>query len=321
LQAKSREEAARCWGELITHHADRIIVAVVRSKLYGLRHRQEVEDVCSEARTELLERLLELTGDSDPDGITRFTDYAAVVAYHACDGYFRRIYPKRSNLKNRIRYLMENHPSLALWKSKGEMLTGFLVWRDQPRADSADKSLQHLIEAPGEWPFSNPAGHSDLVELVAAVFRHVGGPVELDRLVGLVAALWGVKDEQPTPHLPKPPKRQEIVDIIAYRFHLKKVWKEICELPPRQRAALLLNLKDAQGCSLIEFLPACGIATIREIAEALNIPPERFAALWSRLPLDDLMISQQLGIKRQQVINLRKCARERLARKVTDLPW
>jgi hypothetical protein len=38
--------------------------------------------------------------------------------------------------------------------------------------------------------------------------------------------------------------------------------------------------------------------------------------LWDELPLDDLKIAARLGMTRQQVINLRKSARARLARRM-----
>jgi hypothetical protein len=40
--------------------------------------------------------------------------------------------------------------------------------------------------------------------------------------------------------------------------------------------------------------------------------------LLTRLPLDDLTIAARLGLTRQQVINLRKSARLRLARRLRD---
>jgi len=46
------------------------------------------------------------------------------------------------------------------------------------------------------------------------------------------------------------------------------------------------------------------------------MPVERLASLWNKLPLQDADIALLLGITRQQVINLRKSARERLARRV-----
>jgi hypothetical protein len=41
------------------------------------------------------------------------------------------------------------------------------------------------------------------------------------------------------------------------------------------------------------------------------------AELWNRLPLSDLEIGARLGATQRQVINLRKAARERLARRLS----
>ena len=80
--------------------------------------------------------------------------------------------------------------------------------------------------------------------------------------------------------------------------------------------ALLLNLKDATGRGCIGLFPASGIASIRHLAAAVEIGAEEFAALWNDLPLDDARIAQLLDLTRQQVINLRKSARERLTRRL-----
>jgi hypothetical protein len=59
-----------------------------------------------------------------------------------------------------------------------------------------------------------------------------------------------------------------------------------------------------------------GIATMREMAQALAMPAEEFAALWNDLPIEDARIAELLGLTRQQVINARKSGRERLARRL-----
>ena len=91
---------------------------------------------------------------------------------------------------------------------------------------------------------------------------------------------------------------------------------QIIELPPNQRAALLLNLRDADGRGVIALFPLQGIATVRELADTLGLSAERFAELWHDLPLEDNAIAELLGLTRQQVISLRKVARERLARRM-----
>ena len=46
------------------------------------------------------------------------------------------------------------------------------------------------------------------------------------------------------------------------------------------------------------------------------MPPEHLAEIWNELPLDDRTIAGHLGLTRQQVINLRSAARQRLARQM-----
>ena len=56
---------------------------------------------------------------------------------------------------------------------------------------------------------------------------------------------------------------------------------------------------------------------MREIAVILEIDAVALAEIWGRLPLSDLEVAGKLGIQRQQVINLRKAARERLGRRLS----
>ncbi len=102
------------------------------------------------------------------------------------------------------------------------------------------------------------------------------------------------------------------------RNHLALLWREIRRLPPRQVAALLLNLRDDRGGNAVVLLPLMGIATLREIAHILGLADGAFAELWNRLPLEDSAIAGLLGVTRQQVINLRKSARERLTRRMRE---
>ncbi len=62
--------------------------------------------------------------------------------------------------------------------------------------------------------------------------------------------------------------------------------------------------------------PATGIATMRQLAQALEMSAESFAEVWNDLPIEDTRIAELLGLTRQQVINARKSGRERLARRL-----
>jgi DNA-directed RNA polymerase specialized sigma24 family protein len=124
----------------------------------------------------------------------------------------------------------------------------------------------------------------------------------------------GQGEEDPLVRLPDP--APDAAAVLERRTYLSHLWEEIRQLPERQAAALILNLRDGQRRNAVALLPLTGVATMREIALAIGMPAERFAAIWNRLPLEDAAIAELLGVTRQQVINLRKSARERLARRM-----
>jgi hypothetical protein len=97
---------------------------------------------------------------------------------------------------------------------------------------------------------------------------------------------------------------------------LQRLWEELERLPRNQRAALLLNLKESSGFGCITLFPATGIASLRQLAGALEMTAEGLAKLWNELPLEDSKIAELLDLTRQQVINARKSGRERLTRRL-----
>jgi hypothetical protein len=66
------------------------------------------------------------------------------------------------------------------------------------------------------------------------------------------------------------------------------------------------------------LFPLTGVATVQQIAAALEFPLGHLAELWNSLPIDDERIAGLLQISRQQVINLRKAARARLGRRLRE---
>jgi len=100
--------------------------------------------------------------------------------------------------------------------------------------------------------------------------------------------------------------------ITESRIFAERLWVEIRLLPVNQRLALLLNMKD----NAILLFPLCGVASIRQIATVLEMQPEKLAALWNNLPMDDNALAALLDLSRQQVINLRMSARKRLANRL-----
>jgi DNA-directed RNA polymerase specialized sigma24 family protein len=335
LRTAREPESEEGLARLIDEHAAPIIRGVIGGKLHARAGdhsaRAEAEDLYGDVVVQLLARLRAFVADPEDHSIGDFRGYVAVTTYNACNLYLRRRYPARWRLKNRLRYALSRPGDFALWEGdNGDWLCGLRRWRGlQNDATDGARRLRRFADDPSAARSAAGAPQSDLTDLLRAVFGHVGGPVKLEELVGVVAELQGVRDtvvaavySPDEPELGGRSGGSEVSTDFAVeverRSYLRRLWDEIVGLPPMQRAALLLNLR-AGDEGVIALLPLAGVAGVRRIAEAVGVPAEQFAALWNDLPLDDAAIARLLGVTRQQVINLRKAARARLARRMSPL--
>jgi hypothetical protein len=332
--------AQACLEGLFSKYVEPVVRDITRHKLRCNCHFdrsyeiQDEEDINSEVLLQLLARLRELRKSRAQSPIENFRGYVAATTYNVCHKYVRMKYPSRWRLKNRVRYLLNHCQGLRLWQDDDqEFHCGLAAWRwpvVNKNADPVDQSppLDEFIQslAPGMI-----VSRMALEELVKSFLAWRGLPILLDELVGIVAELKGIRDLQRVQSqgeegeegagasicelLPDP--AVDIAGTVERRFYLELLWKEICALPQRQRVALLLNLRDAQARDALILFTLTGIASVRRIAEVIELPVEELAALWNKLPLEDAAIAALLGITRQQVINLRKSARERLARRMS----
>jgi hypothetical protein len=336
LQAADDADAELIAAGLISEYVRPVIVSVTNYKL-GIAANSgptnpshaDREDISSEVVLEVLLRLRELRSDADNLCISNFRSYVAAITNRACSEYLRRLKPQRARLKNRLRYILTHAPDLGLWATaRGEWFCGL---KTQQGRESFHRStrVQQLLDDPqlvGEMaPSNGDFSNSTQLDQLEAIFKLANEPIAFDDLIRIIAELWGVKDQMPASavQLDGVDSQGELRDVqvdvsteVEQRIYLRHIWKEIRDLPPKQRSALLLNLKDPSGQSVIALLPIVGIASLHEIAAALEMSDERLAELWNDLPLEDAVIASQLRVTRQQVINLRKSARERLARRM-----
>jgi RNA polymerase sigma factor (sigma-70 family) len=335
LQEEDDEASQRLLTHLISRHAEPIIQSITRHKFRGPPERTtanlqglDAEDVHAEILLNLLSRLLDLKKNRQ-NPIANFRSYVAVISYNACHKYLRQRYPKRHSLKNRLRYLFTHEAAFNISEgANSEQLCGLAAWgKKKPATASRVEQLHQRGPEPEslEQGVLNNQSREALSRLVINILKSAGGPVELDELVTAVAYRMGISDvtiriddseEERNFANQLVESRLPIEAELTRRSYLQRLWKEIEELPPRQRTALLLNLRDPDGGDCTRLFVLSGVATIRQIAQALDLPAERLAELWNDLPLEDAIIAQLIGVKRQQVINLRKCARERLARRM-----
>lgn len=332
--------AQTCLQRLLLEYAEPLVRDITRYKSrtncnpYSGNEAQDEEDVRSEAVLGLISRLQDLRSSGAKAPIENFRGYVAATTYNAYYKYVRMKYPARWRLKNRVRYLLRHARGFTIWQNEDqEYLCGLAKWgRSQSDNKAGCGYDQASVDAflNGLAPGKNVAAMK-LAELVKALLDWLGRPILMDDLVDTVADLQGIRDLQPAAVLygewekedsvvdvcdllPSPAK--DMVGRMEERSHLERLWMEICELPQRQRVALLLNLRDVQGRDALILFTYTGITSLRRIAQSLELPIEEFAAIWNKLPLEDAAIASLLGSTRQQVINLRKSARERLARRM-----
>ncbi|HEV2828382.1 MAG TPA: hypothetical protein VGW76_12340 [Pyrinomonadaceae bacterium] len=334
MEARDPKIAEGLLIQLIQGQADPLIAKILKSKLrvslsgaHGTQENQDALDIASELRATLIADLRALQQHPDQKSIKSFPDYVAIKTYSACADYFRERNPQRWRLKNRLRYQLKQNSQFVLWKAEDNCwYAGLSEWRDTMSPGASTSPLP----SPSKILERFSAKHAKDVspaELLTEIFADTGHAIEFERVVSLAAEVWNITDPDPesvdNPDRVAPPQllnSTPAIDLLLeQRFYLEKLWTEVCLLPVLQRAALLLNLRDAQGGSAIFFIPYLGIASQAQIAVNLELPEEEFSALWNDLPLDDSSIATMLGISRQQVINLRKTARERLRRRMEKL--
>jgi hypothetical protein len=322
-------DSDRALADLLGGGTERAIRGIIAHTLGSLRGRLslDAEDVHADVVLQLVARLHRFKSAPEQAPIEKFAAYVASTTYRTCYSCLRRLYPGRTRLKSRIRYALASDSRFTIRQDEAG------VWRCGPAAQTvpAPDGDAHVRFERDPIGFARDAigpmagdRRRDAASLIEPVLLRVGQPVDLDRLVDAVAAIVGI-DERPHTResIDDPDQEIDVADgsvsiaqTLMDRQYLSHLWDEVRELPVRQRVAVLLNLRDEDGQSALPLLPVTGIATIREIAAALEMPAQELAQLWRDLPLDDERIGSRLSVTRQQVINLRKSARARLGRRM-----
>jgi len=301
--ATAVEQRRRAVEALIVERVRPLVHRIVaRFRPSPLRD-EDAEDLESAIHLRAVRRLQQFA-ETPGDVIERLDDYMATIAYNVVHDFFRDRYPERTRLKNRLRYLFAHDPKLAVWESEGGAVCGLKEWRGRMPLTDVDALAGSPVDG----------------DSVRALFGRSAAPLYLDDVVSLAAEAQGIVDFRVVEERQEAIARDDDPESQAIlRQDVQALWREVVELPPRQRAALLLHLRDSDGHNALGLLVLTGVATLDDIAAAIGISAERLSVLWSGLPLDDRTIASMLGITRQQVINLRKSAKERLARRLEKI--
>ncbi len=313
LHAADSTEQQERLGELMTACADPVIRRTVHSRLSG--RWDDIEDVCSEARLELLLYLRRMKAKPGAVPIDDFGAYVGTLAANTCHHYFRRRRSGWARLKSQIRFLLQDS-EFRSWEKLGTIWCGLASWReDHPVA--SPEILGGIV--------NRLEGNRNLAALLEQIFEAADGPIPFDALTDLVARMWRIAPDSEgasvavdAESIPAAAYHAEL--SIDRRRYTARLWQEIHELPRPQRIALLLNLRDGRGSSILSLFQLAGVASFPETARALEIGDAELASIWVELPWDDNTIAKFLGATRQQVINLRMAARKRLVNRLGDQP-
>ena len=334
LDSEDQDASELLLADLLCAHAEPLINRIIRSKLHvslspaqGSHQNQDALEIAGDVRAQILSELRKLKTDPERRPIHDFAGYVAIKTHSACADYFRHKNPQRRRLRDLLRTQLNQNERFALWEAEPRRwLCGFRTWQGKkaPVLDSDGKPpLTWDARKARSWAAGKSADSVSTPELLALIFEDFGRPIDFDDLVSIVAGAWNIQDHPiesyPQAHAAADDQAQQTASVestVEQRLYLQQLWSEVRQLPPLQRSALLLNLRDASGGNVVFFLPHLGIASKRELAEMLSLSVDELARLWIELPLEDAKIAERLGVTRQQVINLRKTARERLTRRM-----
>jgi hypothetical protein len=328
LEASSEGEARERLGDLLGGVASPLVWRVIRRQLGGRGGgvaEADLEDLHASALFRLQLHLASVRAGDNP-AMASFADYVAVTAFNACSAFLMAREPERTRLRHRVRYVLRKDPGLATWAGAGqETLCGESAWRGRTPAGGGLGRLSDIARGIAAGLGRRAA---DFAPLVRRTLSALGAPCRVEDLVDALAAALDVHDE-PVGRLAAEAGGEErgsgaepadeertALETLEARETLGELWREIGSLLPHQRAALLLNLRDAGGADLLDALLGTGVVEPAGLASALGVSAADLPALLAELPLDDLTIGGRLGLTRQQVINLRKSARLRLARRM-----
>jgi len=331
LAATSESTSDDLLRSIIDEHAEPIIQKILRSKLRvslngrGTQQNQDALEIAGDLRAAIISALRALRQNPNQTAIASFPDFVAIKTYSACADYLRERNPRRWRLKSLLRRRLRQNPRFALWQAEDKRWYAGFSGRPETTTQAEQSGAYDSASHPRDGKLSEAQVKSD--EFLGDLFARSGGPIRFDQVVKIAAETWHIHDPPPESidaggserddHFTSSELRVDLA--LEQRLFFEQVWREVCQLPVLQRAALLLNLRDSRDGGVISFLPFLGVASKEELARLLEMPHEDFQELWNELPLDDSRIAQMFGITRQQVINLRKTARERLARRMRKL--
>jgi len=283
---------------------------------------QDAEDLYQEAMTRVVQGLNELQSSTDTD-IESFELYVSRLAANICIDFLRAKSPARTRLKYSLRDLLKRHKDLVSWYQDRELLCGFARWRNTGKSAFSAQSQRDLemdLDSCNSLYFPDEDVRlAPVTQIVAELFDWVGGPVEIDVLVRMVAYLLDIKDQLiESLDDPSPAKWAAYYSTRSGESHVEAnellalLWQAVIQLPAEQRDTFALSFEDETGQDLFTMLRAAEIVTWDELARGMDRLVEDVVRLRLRMPMDSASVAEELRASRENVYKWRFRATRRL---------
>jgi RNA polymerase sigma factor (sigma-70 family) len=251
---------------------------------------------------EVITRVWERISTGDVNDVADVRAYAATVAHNAWSDYLRDKYPRRTSLKNRLRYFIEHQPKYALWQgATGEPMCGLRAFqfgstvvpseRITALRDGREKIPELRLPGRAFEQFDGTAWDT----LLDALFKRLNGPIALDDLIAVTVYLVGLKEDRVESIDDDEEMDEGIADssltpaeVAEMRSALARLWVAITKLKTDYRCAYLLNVPGpGKSRAEIEVFVINGIASIAQIGETIALDDSQFRIASAGLELED----------------------------------
>jgi RNA polymerase sigma factor (sigma-70 family) len=325
LRSQDQSQTQQTLEELLTIYAAPIIRRTLRDRLgfyvsvQGVSEfNQEAEDLYQETMTRIVQRLAELRAGAAPE-IENFRQYVARISTNLCMDFLRAKSPLRAHLKDSLRDLLKRHKELDSWEENGEILCGLSIWRNSTETSPVNEASPAEITAHNFAALRSKESDlqtTSLSELVIELLSWIGQPVHLEGLVKLLTALLRIRE----------PEYESVDDwdksladdsrlgdseLKAVEL-LKRLWQALQLLPKDQRAVFILGFEDDAGQDLFTALLVARVASLKEIAKAMELTIPEVIRLRLEMPMNTTSIAARLKTTRANISKWRFRALRRL---------
>jgi len=281
-------------------------------------YNQDAEDLYQDTMARIVQRLAELRAGATPE-IENFRQYVGRVSTNLCIDFLRAKSPVRAHLKDSLRDLLKRHKGLASWEEKGEILCGLSIWSSSTGTTAFNEAS--LAEITAQEFATSRFKESDLQpiplsKLVIEMLSWIGQPVHLEGLVKLLTALLQIREPE---YESVDDRDMNLADdsrlgdseLRAVEL-LKRLWQALHLLPQEQRAVFILGFEDDAGQDLFTALLVAHVASLKEIAEVMELTIPEVILLRLEMPMDTTGIAARLKTSRTNISKWRFRALRRL---------